>query len=107
MNHEYAYQDGIRYRVMSDSERQSYITWQSDEYAAGNRIVRKDRVLRILERGITRKRDIDSAIKPAWEAEGNCVDNLSSAIGVDLGEHLMPAGLVVRVAHGLYKLARS
>ena len=107
MNYEYAYQDGVRYRVMSDSERQSYINWQRDEYAAGNRIVRKDRVLKILERGVTRKKDIVSAIKPAWEAEGYLVRHLAEAIGVDLGEHLIPAGLVVRVARGLYKLAGS
>ena len=107
MEHEYVYQDGVRYRVMSDSERQFYINWQRDEYAAGNRIVRKERVLRILERGVTQKKDIVSAIKPAWEAEGGLVGNLGAAIGVDLGEHLIPDGLVVRVARGLYKLARS
>ena len=107
MEHEYVYQDGVRYRVMSDSERQFYINWQRDEYAAGNRIVRRERVLRILERGVTRKKDIVSAIKPAWEAEGGLVGNLGAAIGVDLGEHLIPKGLVVRVARGLYKLARS
>ena len=107
MEHEYVYQDGVRYRVMSDSERQFYINWQRDEYAAGNRIVRRERVLRILERGVTRKKDIVSAIKPAWEAEGGLVGNLGAAIGVDLGEHLIPDGLVVRVARGLYKLARS
>lgn len=107
MEHEYVYQDGVRYRVMSDSERQFYINWQRDEYAAGNRIVRRERVLRILERGVTRKKDIVSAIQPAWEAEGGLVGNLGAAIGVDLGEHLIPDGLVVRVARGLYKLARS
>lgn len=107
MEHEHADQNGVRYRVMSDSERQSYINWQRDEYAAGNRIFRKERVLKILERGVTRKKDIVSAIKPAWEAEGYLVGNLDAAIGVDLGEHLMPAGLVVRVGRGLYKLARS
>ena len=107
MEHEYVYQDGVRYQVMSDSERQFYINWQRDEYAAGNRIVRKERVLRILERGVTQKKDIVSAIKPAWEAEGGLVGNLGAAIGVDLGEHLIPDGLVVRVARGLYKLARS
>ena len=107
MEHEYVYQDGVRYLVMSDSERQFYINWQRDEYAAGNRIVRKERVLRILERGVTQKKDIVSAIKPAWEAEGGLVGNLGAAIGVDLGEHLIPDGLVVRVARGLYKLARS
>ena len=105
MNHEYVYRYGVRYRVMSDSERQFYINWQRAEYAAGNKIVRKDRVLKILERGITRKRDIVSAIKPAWEAEGSLVDHLAEAIGVDLREHLIPAGLVVKVARGLYKLA--
>ena len=107
MEHEYVYQDGVRYRVMSDSERQFYINWQRDEYAAGNRIVRKERVLRILERGVTRKKDIVSAIKPAWEAEGGVVRNLDAAIGVDLREHLIPDGSVVKVAYGLYKLARS
>lgn len=107
MEHEHASQNGVRYRVMSDSERQSYINWQRDEYAAGNRIFRKERVLKILERGVTRKKDIVSAIKPAWEAEGYLVGNLDAAIGVDLGEHLIPAGLVVRVARGLYKLAGS
>ena len=107
MEHEYVYQDGVRYRVMSDSERQFYINWQRDECAAGNQIVRKERVLRILERGVTRKKDIVSAIKPAWEAEGGLVGNLGAAIGVDLGEHLIPDGSVVKVARGLYKLARS
>ena len=105
MAKEYVYQDGFRYQEMSDSERQVYIDWQRAEYAAGNTIVRKDRVLKILERGITRKKDIVSAIKPAWEAEGGSVGHLAEAIGVDLGEHLIPAGLVVRVARGLYKLA--
>ena len=105
MANEYVYQDGVRYQEMSDSERQFYIEWQRAEYAAGNSIVRKDRVLKILERGITRKKDIVSAIKPAWEAEGYLVGHLAEAIGVDLGEHLIPAGLVVRVARGLYKLA--